>query len=362
MQEITCNRRIGDEERLFINIARGVAIFLMIWGHCIQYCCAGSFDFFENAVFKFIYSFHMPLFMLISGYLFWYSFQKRNLGELLVRKTQALLQPIIMCGILSFLMIDICLDVIPNRNIVNLWDGAWLNHIRDFWFLWSVLAASVTLAIAFKITDRISLQLVFTALGIFAVALFPGMIENVYMYPYFVLGFLFAKFRDEGWLEKLAKLRYAFIAIFPVMMLFFKKDHYIYTTGLTGTEGVINHMPENLFRWAIGLAGSIFVLVILELTVKVISNRRKITAPVKFTAKLGEKSLQVYILSCIFVSQYLPRIVKKAVASAGHNALADNMLMYAIFTFILAALFSIGLLMLVKVLERTKISKVLFGK
>ena len=59
----------------FIDIIKGVAIFLMLWGHVIQYCVAKTnIDFYENWVFKFIYSFHMPLFMLVSGYLFFYSF------------------------------------------------------------------------------------------------------------------------------------------------------------------------------------------------------------------------------------------------------------------------------------------------
>ena len=69
--------------RNFLNFLKGLAIFLMIWGHCIQICIPQGMDYFENTVFKIIYSFHMPLFMLISGYLFYYSSQKRNLSELL---------------------------------------------------------------------------------------------------------------------------------------------------------------------------------------------------------------------------------------------------------------------------------------
>ena len=65
----TVNDAVEDDTRFFINVARGLAIFLMLWGHCIQCCCLGDFDFYENDVFRVIYSFHMPLFMLISGYL-----------------------------------------------------------------------------------------------------------------------------------------------------------------------------------------------------------------------------------------------------------------------------------------------------
>ena len=77
----------------------------MLWGHSIQYSCMDQFDFFENSAFKFIYSFHMPLFMLISGYLFYYSCQKRTLWELLTHKTKVLFPAIILCSIFNYFKI-----------------------------------------------------------------------------------------------------------------------------------------------------------------------------------------------------------------------------------------------------------------
>lgn len=47
---------------------KGIAIFLVVWGHSLQYLNNGEFDFFENSLFQVIYSFHMPLFMVISGF------------------------------------------------------------------------------------------------------------------------------------------------------------------------------------------------------------------------------------------------------------------------------------------------------
>ena len=62
---------------VYIDIVKAVAIILVVFGHCIQYGSGSEFlsstAFFENKVFIFIYSFHMPLFMLVSGYLFAYS-------------------------------------------------------------------------------------------------------------------------------------------------------------------------------------------------------------------------------------------------------------------------------------------------
>ncbi|MDO4744065.1 MAG: acyltransferase family protein, partial [Clostridia bacterium] len=135
----------------FIDIAKGVAIFLMLWGHCIQICVIGSgIDFFENSVFKTIYSFHMPLFMLISGYLFYFSFLKRDLKELLIHRTQALLQPIVFCTIFDFFATTVLLGLLSGR-FNSPFDGAWMQNLSHLlWFLWSVLAASIAVAIVCK--------------------------------------------------------------------------------------------------------------------------------------------------------------------------------------------------------------------
>lgn len=45
----------------FINFIRGLAIFFMLWGHCIQYASCEVIDFFEDPVFRFIYSFHSKI-------------------------------------------------------------------------------------------------------------------------------------------------------------------------------------------------------------------------------------------------------------------------------------------------------------
>lgn len=191
----------------------------------------------------------------------------------------------------------------------------------------------------------------------------PCMVNNVYMYPYFVIGFLFAKFEKSKWMEILFKFKYLSLLLFPIMILFYKKDHYIYTSGLTGTEGLIRHMPINLFRWAIGLIGSVFVLTILEMCFKYIVIKGMLLRITHLFRKLGEKSLQIYTISCIFLSRYLPIVYGKFVKLAGGNIFADNMIIYNfVFTFLLALAYSLGLIIIIWLLEKYKISKLLFGK
>ena len=66
------------EKRLeFVDLLKGVAIFLMVMGHFLAWQWGGTLNSqmptdiaHINVVGKFIYSFHMPLFFFLSGYVF----------------------------------------------------------------------------------------------------------------------------------------------------------------------------------------------------------------------------------------------------------------------------------------------------
>lgn len=349
----------------FIDIIKGVAIFLMLWGHCIQYCLAGSeIDFFENTVFKIIYSFHMPLFMLVSGYLFFYSFSKRDLKALLIHKTQSLLQPIIFCSIFNFFATTVLFSILEG-SIAPAFNVRWLGTLSSLWFLWSVLAASLATAIICKKCHNISLQILLFFATIPIIAIFPNRDMNIYMYPYFVLGFYFAKYKDK--LPNIIyNIKYVCLILFPILILFFEKKHYIYTTGIFPNEtySSAQMLIIDAFRWLIGLIGSIAVITLLELVYKHIIVRFK--KPIISTAvsKMGVKSLQIYTLSVPFLSIYLSEFFPVFLSKLNiDNIFAKNMFVYNfIFTLILSICYSFVLWYIIKLLERLKITNVLFGK
>lgn len=57
----------------YIDILRGFAIFLVTLGHVLE-----KSGYHESSLFAFIYSFHMPLFFCISGYVCALSSDKRK--------------------------------------------------------------------------------------------------------------------------------------------------------------------------------------------------------------------------------------------------------------------------------------------
>jgi len=64
----------------FYDIIKGYAIFLVVLGHVIQNF---GLDWQSNGLELFIYSFHMPLFMAVSGHFFISSVDKKSTKEFL---------------------------------------------------------------------------------------------------------------------------------------------------------------------------------------------------------------------------------------------------------------------------------------
>lgn len=83
----------------YIDQLKGIAILLVVLGHVIGYNnCENSF------LWRFIYSFHMPLFMFISRYVAQMTFRIENFGwnevsSFMIKKFRTLLLPMITWGI-----------------------------------------------------------------------------------------------------------------------------------------------------------------------------------------------------------------------------------------------------------------------
>lgn len=350
-----------NQERAYINVVKGIAVFLMIWGHCIQYCAKESFDVFHNSVFQFIYSFHMPLFMLISGYLFSISFQKRDLKTLLVHRTQSMLQPIVFASMLNALLAK--LPTFLLYGTIHVTNGELFSGFYSLWFLWCVLSSSTAAAIAGKTAHGPWTQLLYMILGVFLVALFPENHYHVYMYPYFVAGFYYGMYRSRipAWLNKYAIVS---LVIFIAMVPLYKSKHLIYATPVYTPEMELPDLIRlNAFRWGIGFAGSVSVLTVTGWVFSMLAGKKHGFRILEMLAKLGENSLAIYCISVSLLSVYLPKFYDRFLLYAGSNIFAENMNVYNyVFTPALSVLYCAGLYCVVQFMKKIRIHKLIFGR
>ncbi len=354
---------------VFLDCLRGIVIFLMIWGHCIQYMNPSGLDFFENPIFKIIYSFHMPCFALISGYLLWYSFNKENIHASLGKRIIVLIIPIVFAHFLNVIInflpkfifqfnINTCIQFVKN-----------MGSLSSLWFFWSVLASVIAVACAKSISQKTHVQLLLLFLLTPLVYTLPNGVLNVFIYPYVVIGYYFVELKKYISEKAIKIIGCATIPVFVVMMFFFEKKHYIYITGLySSAYSVTQNLSINLFRYAIGLIGSIAFISTTLLIVQFFKKGNFFTYKKDFyfgINLLGIKSLQIYALSCSLLSIYLPRISRFIYEKAlTIDVFLENNLL--VFNFVLtpavAIIYCIGLYFIIFILEKIRISKYIYGK
>lgn len=120
----------------YLDYAKGIAIILVVLGHIFS----------GGNVKTYIYSFHMPLFFIISGYLFNYS-NVKSFKEFINKKIKAYLIPYVTFSIINILGYYLLsgLSLIVLRN--NLLETIKFCGIGALWFLPVLFIAFVNLII-----------------------------------------------------------------------------------------------------------------------------------------------------------------------------------------------------------------------
>ena len=123
-----------NSRNIQIDVLKGFAIFIVVWGHCIQFLADAKYDFFSNEIFKIIYTFHMPLFMVISGYLFYPALQKKSFVDIAGGKISQLITPVFFWFAIASLIFNnkITIDSVTHTIVYGLW------------FIWTLYAVSYT--------------------------------------------------------------------------------------------------------------------------------------------------------------------------------------------------------------------------
>lgn len=132
-------RDLVDERNQTIDILRGIAAISVILGHSIQRGMSAGFE--NNILVKLIYTYHMPLFILLSGYTLYLSNPKWD-SQFIIKKVKRLLLPTIVWSYLLYFARNISFT---GLYVVNFPNSLWL-YTRQFllhpdaliWFLYIV--------------------------------------------------------------------------------------------------------------------------------------------------------------------------------------------------------------------------------
>lgn len=301
------------ERNIFIDVIKGIAIILVVFGHCIQ--CGTALcenrSFFDSPIFMAIYSFHMPLFMIISGYLFYFSINKYSTISNIKKRFTNILLPL-------FIWHTIYIVIYNLPDFINGTTIDWIAKIRSylfaFWFLWAVFWSSIIVLLINKyFNDKIWIYLIICIMALF-VPIFP---LYIYMLPYFIVGFLWNKFKLSNKILQSKQYNLCLIgllAIWTLLYFNFTTNDYIYTSGICIVKKVHDHytisysqIHTDLYRYFIGFVGSACVLMLIY---KILLHIRRKNIFILSLSNIGKRSIGIYIISSFFNFnlKYLPNV------------------------------------------------------
>ena len=292
----------------FLDFTKAVAIVLVVLGHSIQFGNGENYlargDFFDNRIFMWIYGFHMPLFMIVSGYLFRKAVASKGVGEIIKNRFRSLIIPIIAWGVVG-VVIELAIQGAPNGyGAVQLAKRLGWHIVYGLWFLWAVFYCSIAVSVIYK---RLRNSIIAYAVLIGAMFLTPDVYNfhtYKFMFFYFALPITFSKIDARAWLACRTNLQLAImtatsLAAYAGIMSVWDRDFYIYTTGFSVlTKDAPSQIFIDVTRWAAGLVGIAAVLLLLQLITNIMPS---MAANLLFRT-MGRQSLGIYILSGLMFS------------------------------------------------------------
>ncbi len=209
-----------------LDLIKGFAILLVVLGHAIQFNDLENFN--SNIVFRIIYSFHMPLFMFVSGYISYRTFDGSKAK--LFKRFKSLIVPFfvwfcisISISYLTFLFSG---GKMPNfilgiKNII-------LYPDTGLWFLWILFLNYLILYLSlFLSSDKEDLYM-------FLFFLLINLVTRITMFDYFGLGLLswhlfffgfgyvFSK-RNKLFRKPLNSLYLISLILFPILVSYWSR-------------------------------------------------------------------------------------------------------------------------------------------
>ncbi|MDO4284070.1 MAG: acyltransferase family protein [Eubacteriales bacterium] len=290
-----------------LDVVKGVLILLVILGHCIQFGSGQEYNtetrFFENRLYIVIYSFHMPLFVAVSGYLFAGSAQRYTPWKTLQKKAERLLLPIFSWSIL-YTVYQLFLmwwhgERISGQVILSEWG-------RQFsvsqWFLWAIFLFSIVVLIG-KYWFRDSVWFYLTLYALIAWIVVPDnrFNLNTYIanYPFFMIGYFGGKqIREQRkkWDERYGKPAFwGTLAAYILLLL----------PKLTMQLSLSVRM-DRVYYLLLGASGGAVVLKGLLFAAKRYSAKRG----VRKLAETGKITLGLYVISGFLSTEVLKKATR----------------------------------------------------
>lgn len=298
------------ERNYIFDAVKAFAIWLVVLGHCVQYL--SGLDFRNDGLYQFIYSFHMPLFFMVSGFFFSTSMKLSSM-EFLRKKGISLLLPCFVWGFivaccrfqsLELLIRDIFLPI------------QW-----PFWFFKTLfvvqLIAYASLRVVSILCKNEKLALATAILISLGFTFIPYLGMARMMIPMFWIGYIIKRYYAQF-------VQYHRIIAIIALILFI--GIYCLRCGLTNSDLIIIEIVFKLFKWSLAITGSLAV----------ISAMHELKTKRQFISVVGTSTAGIYIIQTFVLEKGLHLLFEKYTDFCNLSLFVNYLLMFAISIALLA--------------------------
>lgn len=287
---------VSKKRESFWDWLKGILAFLVVWGHGMTYMPG---DYLNNIVYVIIYSFHMPLFVFVSGY-FYATKCEIPLKDIAIKQFKRLLVPQFAFCILGIIVWTFSGDLydflifdengrLSFKNIYH--------YLTSAWFVWCIFFCSVIVNFFVLYTrNKIKCVIVFALIMILVAFFYRNSLLGPFFFneqvvrqlPFFILGILYRTHFVVIKNRINANRKFFFLGFGIINIAFL--SHY----------KLFNEYYWYSFLWMVN-STSLFYLLLSGLY-ELLKVRCKIVC--RFLVNLGTKSLGIYLIH-IFIMMLL---------------------------------------------------------
>lgn len=285
------------ERNIILDIMKGIGALLVILGHAIQRTDA---NYYKNAIFIIIYSFHMPLFFFLSGFVV----NKSKLDKrYIVKKFNRLIVPFFLWYIIYYFFSKFKFTGLkPYLD----YSGGFISYIirgivypnNGLWFLWSLFYIYIIYYICKKLSKNdnksfcIYIVIILVILRISGSNKF-GINTISYYLVYFFIGYIYSKYKYVNKNEKTLIMALCICIAIEitsyVLIKYFGCNHY---SGLS----LILKFFNTVIKYILAIQGIILTYVFSK---QLIKKSNKVTAGLTY---VGKVSLELYVCQCLVLN------------------------------------------------------------
>lgn len=272
---------MSQERILLFDIIKGISIFLVVLGHCLQTFVP---DYQENHIFLGIYMFHMPLFIFISGYFFYPSVKKLSLKKFLIKKFFNLYLPSLFWGMFNIILMG-------GNKLLND-DNIELSYISNLlftgaWFLTALFLICIIGAFIehYNNTQKIKIW----GICYLIIYLLPPlwMVNEIkFLIPFFIIGLLTKKYEA---INISIPVFLCTLILYIICFHFYDFSYSLYTMKYNITE--IDYHIKNFIRVLAGISGITCIFFLCYYLSNISAQKIKI-----FLSYIGSITLPIYVL------------------------------------------------------------------